>query len=284
VWSTNKLVRSATRKEWELAEYDSQPGRDFPELPELTQAQHDADQEDLQAGLSGLAAIVVDASAVDALLTQMAEFAVDAIPGADGAGVSVADPSADSLRIQARAVTGVFVREIDQLQYELHQEGPCITSMRTGRPCVSGSIADDTRWPRFGRAVARLGVNSALSLPLVLREQTIGAINVYAYGLDAFAGHAVVIGTKFAAPAAVAVHNARLLVEARQRTLQLQRALGSRSVIDQAIGIIRGRSGVSAEEAFARLIKISQDENVKLHIAAERLVETSVRRARARRG
>jgi len=266
-----------------LAEYDSQPGRISPPDPELTQAQHDADEEDLQTGLSGLAAIVVDGLTVDESLTQIAEFAAHAIPGADGAGVTVAHPSAVPLRIQSWAVTDEFVRKIDTLQYELHEEGPCITSLRSARPCVSGSISDDSRWPRFGGAVVRLGVNSALSLPLVLREQTIGAINVYAYGLDAFAGHAVVIGTKFAAPAAVAVHNARLLVEARQRTLQLQRALGSRSVIDQAIGIIRGRSGVSAEEAFGRLIKISQDENVKLHIAAERLVETSVRRARARR-
>jgi AmiR/NasT family two-component response regulator len=80
----------------------------------------------------------------------------------------------------------------------------------------------------------------------------------------------------------VTVHNARLLMAARQRAEQLHQALDSRSVIDQAVGIIRARSGASAEEAFARLIKISQEENVKLHLVAERLVEISVRRARAR--
>jgi len=265
-----------------LAEYDSQPGRISPPEPELRQARHDADEEDLQAGLSGLAAIVVDALTVDESLTQIAEFAAHAIPGADGAGVTVAHPSAAPLRIQSWAVTAEFVRKIDTLQYELHGEGPCITSMRTARPCVSGSISDDTRWPRFGGAVVRLGVNSALSLPLVLREQVIGVINAYAYALDAFAEHAVAMGTKFAGPAAVAVHNARLLTAAQQRAEQLQQALGTRSVIDQAVGIIRARSGVSAEEAFARLIKISQDDNVKLHVVAERLVEITVRRARAR--
>lgn len=265
-----------------LAEYDSRPGRISPPEPELTQAQHDADEEDLQAGLSGLAAIVVDALTVDESLTHIAEFAAHAIPGADGAGVTVAHPSAVPLRIQSWAVTAEFVRKIDTLQYEVHHEGPCITSMRTARPCVSGSISDDARWPRFGGAVLRLGVNSALSLPLVLREQVIGVINAYAYTLDAFAEHAVAMGTKFAGPAAVAVHNARLLTAAQQRAEQLQRALGTRSVIDQAVGIIRARSGVSAEEAFARLIKISQDDNVKLHVVAERLVEVTVRRARAR--
>jgi GAF domain-containing protein len=265
-----------------VAEYDSQPGRIAPPEPELTQEQHDADEEDLQTGLSGLAAIVVDALTVDESLTQIAEFAAHAIPGADGAGVSVADPSVAPLGIQARAVTNDFVAKIDKLQYEIHQEGPCITSIRTARPCVSGSIADDARWPHLGAAVVRLGLNSALSLPLIVREQVIGVINAYAYTLDAFAEHAVATGTKFARPAAVTVHNARLLMAAQQRAERLQQALGTRSVIDQAVGIIRARSGVSAEEAFDRLIKISQDDNVKLHIVAERLVEATVRRARAR--
>ena len=69
---------------------------------------------------------------------------------------------------------------------------------------------------------------------------------------------------------------------AAERTLRLQRALDSRAVIDQAIGIIRSRSGGSAEEAFDRLAQMSQTENVKLHVVAERLVEEAVRRARAR--
>jgi hypothetical protein len=186
------------------------------------------------------------------------------------------------LRIESWVVTAEFVREIDTLQYEVHHEGPCMSAMQTRRPCISGSLGDETRWPRFGSAVARLGVNSSLSLPLVLREQVIGVINAYAYDLDAFDEHAVALGAKFAGPAAVSIHNARLLTQARQRAEQLQRALGSRSVIDQAIGIIRGRSGGSAEEAFGRMVKISQDENVKLHVIAQRIVDMSVRRALAR--
>ena len=88
--------------------------------------------------------------------------------------------------------------------------------------------------------------------------------------------------SQFAGPAAVSVYNAQLLAGAQERTARLQRALGSRAVIDQAIGIIRSRSGVSAEEAFDRLTRISQAENVKLRVVAERLVEEAVRRARAR--
>lgn len=123
-------------------------------------------------------------------------------------------------------MTTEFVCETDTLQYEVHNEGPGITAMRTRRPCISGSIGEDTRWPRFGPPGARLGVKSAMSVPLMLGEQVIGAINAYAYGLDTFAEHAMAMGAKFAGPAAVSVYNARLLMEARHRAEQLLRALG----------------------------------------------------------
>ena len=98
-------------------------------------------------------------------------------------------------------------------------------------------------WPRFGPRVGRLGIHSALSLPLLLPGQVVGAINVYARGKDVFDDHAAELGELFAAPAAVAVHNAQILTQALALTVQLQTALSSRPVIDQAIGLLRGRTG-----------------------------------------
>jgi transcriptional regulator with GAF, ATPase, and Fis domain len=154
--------------------------------------------------------------------------------------------------------------------------------MQSRRATVSGSLGSDSRWPRFGGRVARMAVHSALSLPLMVGDQVIGAINTYARSRDAFGERAVLLGSQFAGPAAVSVYNAQLLAGAQERTQRLQRALGNRAVIDQAIGIMRSRSGASAEEAFDRLTRISQTENIKLHVIAERLVEEAVRRARAR--
>ena len=91
------------------------------------------------------------------------------------------------------------------------------------------------------------------------------------------------LGSQFAGPAAVSIYNAQLLAGARERAEQLQQALDSRAVIDQAIGIIRSRSGASAEVAFGRLVRMSQTENVKLRVVAERLVDEAVRRAQSRR-
>jgi GAF domain-containing protein len=215
------------------------------------------------------------------LLGDVAEFAAQAIPGVDGAGVALVQPHGGA-RIQTWAATAVFVHDIDIVQYKEFNEGPCITCMESRRACVSGSLGSDERWPRFGGRVARMAVHSALSLPLMVGDEVIGAINAYARTRDAFGEHAVQLGSQFAGPAAVSVHNAQLLARARERTKALQRALESRAVIDQAIGIIRSRSGVTAEVAFDRLTRLSQTENVRLHLIAERMVDEAVRRACAR--
>jgi hypothetical protein len=130
--------------------------------------------------------------------------------------------------------------------------------------------------------VGRLGVHSALSLPLLLLDRVVGAINVYAYGKDVFDEHAAELGELFAKPAAVAVHNAQILADAHALTVQLQTASSTRPVIDQAIGLIRGRTGRSTEDAFTQLRAISQSEHRKLADVAQRLLDEAVRRARAR--
>ena len=263
-----------------MAEYDAQPGR--APLEHLSASQREADEFDLFAGLRGVAGLVADARGVQDLAAEVAAFAARAIPGVDGAGVALIQPEHVFPRLQTCAATAEFVSEIDTAQYEQLHEGPCITCMQTGRAAVSGSLGSDDRWPHFGGRVARMGVHSALSLPLIVGEQVIGAINTYARHRDAFGDHAVELGSQFAGSAAVSVHNAQLLAGARERTEHLQRALGSRAVIDQAIGIIRSRSGATAEEAVERLKRMSQADNVKLVVVAERLVDEAVRRARAR--
>jgi GAF domain-containing protein len=266
-----------------MTDYDAQPGRLPPERPELSTAQREADEVDLRAGLRGLAGLVAGARGVIELLGEVAEFAAHAIPGVDGAGVALIDATQGKPALQIGTATARFVHEIDTVQYNELNEGPCIACMQSRRATVSGSLGSDSRWPRFGGRVARMGVHSALSLPLMLGDHAIGAINCYATSQDAFGEHAVRLGSQFAGPAAVSIYNAQLLAGAHERAEQLQRALESRALIDQAIGIIRSRSGASAEWAFARLVRMSQTENTKLHVIAERLVAEAVRRAQARR-
>jgi GAF domain-containing protein len=265
-----------------MAEYDAQPGRNEPPQSDLSPAQLEADDIDLYTGLKGVAGLVAGARAVIDLLGDVAEFAATAIPGVDGVGVALIQAHDGTPRIQTWSATAELVNDIDVIQYEDLNEGPCITCMQTRRAIVSGSLGSDGRWPRFGGRVARMAIHSALSLPLIVGDEVIGAINTYARQRDAFGEHAVQLGSQFAGPAAVSVYNAQLLARAHERTRALQRALDSRAVIDQAIGIIRSRSGVSAEVAFDRLTRMSQTENIKLHLVAERMVEEAARRALAR--
>jgi len=152
------------------------------------------------------------------------------------------------------------------------------------RTVRSGSLAGETMWPRFGPSVGRWGVHSALSLPLLLPDDVVGALNVYAYGRDVFDQHAVDIGESFAKPAAVAVHNAQILADALALTTQLKSALSTRTLIDQAIGVIRGNTGGSAEDAFTLLRAMSQAEHRELKVTAQHVIDAAVRRAHDRLG
>lgn len=245
-------------------------------------ASGESDAADLQESLGRLAGLVAGSLGLEELLTQVATYAAQAIPGADGAGVTLLRVDGTGHRVEALAASHPFVATIDEIQYATLNEGPCITAALEGRTVRSGSLGGEQMWPRFGPRVGRLGVHSALSLPLLLPDQVVGAINAYAHGKDVFDDHAARIGELFAAPAAVAVSNAQVLAQAQALAAQLQKALATRPVIDQAIGLLRGRSGDSAEDAFERLRAISQAEHTKLADVAQRIVDEAVRRARAR--
>lgn len=246
--------------------------------PSETPQQRHSDVEDLQATLGDMARLVTDRLALEDLLTRVAELAVRAIPGADGAGITLLDQG----RPETLVSSAPFVRHVDAIQYTLG-EGPCITAALKQRIVRSGSLGGETRWPRFGPRVGRLGIHSVLSLPMLIPDAVVGAINVYAHRKDAFSEHAERLGEMFTMPAAVAVHNAQVLAQARRVVEHLQAALTSRAVIDQAIGIVISRSGGTPDEAFHVLREISQRERRKLADVARQLVDEAARRARARR-
>jgi GAF domain-containing protein len=257
---------------------------DADELPveSLAAQEAGADAADLRAGIEELAGLVAGSLGLPGLLAEVSTFAVHAIPGAEGAGLTLLRVDRVDNMVEALAASAAWVAEIDEIQYVTLNEGPCITAAQQRRTVRSGSLGGEKMWPRFGPRVGRLGVHSVLSLPLLLSDQVIGAINVYAHGKDVFDEHAVELAELFAKPAAVAVHNAQTLAHASELTAQLRTALSTRPVIDQAIGLIRGRSGRSAEEAFTQLRAISQAEHRKLAEVAHRIVDEAVRRACAR--
>jgi GAF domain-containing protein len=242
------------------------------------QAHVKSDDDDLRESLASLSRLATGSLDLRDVLTRVAGYAVAAIPGADGAGLTLLEAGHSDTIV----ATAPFVAEVDAIQYSI-EEGPCITAAQEGRTVRSGALGDDTQWPQFGPRVKRLGVHSVLSLPLLIPGGgVVGAMNVYAHPTNSFDDHAVVIGELFAVPAAIAVQNAQVLAQTKRLAHQLQAALTSRAVIDQALGILMSRTGSTSEQAFDRLRDRSQTDNVKLREVAQRVVDEAVRRARAR--
>lgn len=237
----------------------------------------ESEDDDLAVSLSALSGLSAARLSLEDLLTQVATFAVRAIPGADGAGLTLIEEG----RTDTIVKSAPFVREIDEIQYGLGQ-GPCISAAAEATPMRSGSLETDSRWPQFGPRAGGLGVHSVLSLPLISAEMVVGAMNVYARAEDAFDERAVQLGELFAVPAAIAVQNAQILAQTQRLAAKFQEALTSRAVIDQAIGILMSRSGVTPAEAYSRIRLLSEHQSTQLTVVAEGIVREAVRRARAR--
>lgn len=234
-------------------------------------------EDDLRDSLTGLARLGSSRLGLEELLTKVASFAVQAIPGADGAGLTLLEAD----RADTVVATAAFVSEIDDIQYSLGQ-GPCIKAAAEAATVLSGSLGADPRWPKFGGRIARLGVHSVVSLPLVTPDAVVGAMNVYARSKNAFDDAAARMGEIFAAPAAIAVQNAQVLAQAQRLAARLESALETRGVIDRAVGIMLSRSGGTPEEALGRLRVLSQHEHQRLAVVAQQIVDEAVRRAQAR--
>ncbi len=221
----------------------------------------------LSEGIAELSRLLVNEEALDDTLQRVADLACRTVCGADVAGVTL-------LR-DGRPTTAVFTDrtspDIDAAQYETGS-GPCLDAFRHQRVFRIDSTADDDVWPEFSHAAAEHGMRSTISLPLGVRGNGIGALNLYSREPAAFCDDAEHVGMLFAAQASVALANAQLYDSTYRMTQQLQEALISRAVIDQAKGMLMQEYGIGGEEAFERLRKQSQQQNTKLRELAQEMV------------
>jgi GAF domain-containing protein len=162
---------------------------------------------------------------------------------------------------------------VDEIQYST-DAGPCLHSLRTGQPVEVADLAHDRRWPQFSAHGFAHGVRCSLSLPLAGHFGIVGVLNLYARRPRAYDATVRQRAEVFAATAAGAVAIARRLAEKTQLTEDLQTALSNRSVIDQAIGILMTRGGLSARAAFEVLRKTSHTRNIKIKEVAVRLIRS----------
>lgn len=224
--------------------------------------------------LLALAGILVAEQSLEATLAQVVELACETIEGGDIAGITLLDKEGPV----TAAASNEEARRVDALQYAVGS-GPCLDAYRHQTTYRIPFTPDDVHWPEFSSAAAQAGVMSTLSLPLVVHGDGIGALNLYCRHEAGFSSADEVVGRAFASYASVALANARTFWRAQTLADQLEEALTTRAVIDQAKGILIAQQGCTADEAFELLARVSQRTHKKLHDVAAELVE----QARARR-
>lgn len=224
-------------------------------------------------GLAALSSFVVGGSTLGETLDRVAVLAVESVPGADFAGLTLLQ--------DGKPTTAVFTDptspEVDQAQYE-SGSGPCLDAFRHGVTYRIDSTADDDHWPEFSGVAHAAGINSTLSLPLLVEDDSVGALNLYSREPAAFDDHGERVGMAFASQAAVALANAQAYWGAKDVADQLHEAMKSRAVIEQAKGILMAAQGCDPDEAFELLVKASQRSNRKLRDVAQEIVANPQRR------
>ncbi|GAA5152571.1 MULTISPECIES: GAF and ANTAR domain-containing protein [Amycolatopsis] len=234
--------------------------------------------DEVAAALAGLRTEIAEEEPLSAVLQRLAETAVKGIADADGVSVTLLGDDGP----HTAATTDETLMRIDHDQYEAGR-GPALHAARTRQPVRAAVRQDEQRWPEFVAAAQRSAVLAYLSVPLLLvgatesEDELLGALNVYSRTASAFDPFDERLMQLFTASASAAIGNARRWHHARQRVRHLEIALTSRADIDQAKGVLMAVHGITADEAFARLVEQSQRRNTKLREVASELL-ASVRR------
>ncbi|MGC4877907.1 GAF and ANTAR domain-containing protein [Micromonospora sp. DT43] len=174
------------------------------------------------------------------------------------------------------AFTDDLALEMDERQYA-HWRGPCLEAAAGGSILSVPDLPAEDRWPEWAELGRAAGLGSSVSVGLPIQEAVVGALNVYARIPHAFDDDTITVLQTFAAYAAVALANAHLYDSTATLAQQMQEAMASRAVIEQAKGIIMAERRCTPDEAFAILSKVSQDSNRKLRHVAQALVDRAAR-------
>jgi hypothetical protein len=223
---------------------------------------------EISRNVADTAQILLRAGSVTDTLTCVIDTAMATIDGCDFAGISLFGGSF----VTSPAHTDPILIEVDALEHRTRQ-GPSLDATAHRQVFYVEDLTSDLRWPAFCPSAVALGIRSMLAMPLAAGIQS-GALNLYARAPSAF-------GVIDRAKAAILVSLATLALSVAQshedeerHALAFERALHSREMIGEALGILMERERISADHAFDILRRASQHLNVKLREVAQHLVDT----------
>jgi transcriptional regulator with GAF, ATPase, and Fis domain len=212
--------------------------------------------------------MVADFDVIDFLhlLTRRSVQLLDA----SAAGVLLADPRGE-LRPVAASTEAVWVLELFQLQ---NDQGPCLECFRTGQPAAAPDLsAAQQTWPQFAAAAREAGFGAVQALPMRLRDQVIGALNLFRAAPGSFTGEDMRVGQALADVATIGLLQERSARRSETLHEQLQAALNSRVAIEQAKGKLAERAGLDMDQAFTALRAYARDRNLRLSDLAQAFID-----------
>ncbi len=224
-----------------------------------------AREAELARTLVELADSLVDDFDIVDLLTTLTDRCVSVL-GVAAAGIMLLHPDGD-LRLMTSSSAAMRVVELFELQA---QEGPCLECFRTGEPVVMHDLEHQDRWPEFTAVAVEGGFFAADALPMRLRREVIGALNLFHTDRSALDTPDVIAAQSLADVATIAILQHNATASARSLNSQLTEALNSRIAIEQAKGVVAEHQHIDVDSAFVRLRNYARSHNrLLIDVAAD---------------
>jgi hypothetical protein len=176
-----------------------------------------------------------------------------------------------TLRVVASTSDEAKLLELFELQ---NDEGPCLDCFNSGRAVVNVTPSEArSRWPRFTAAAAELGYQSAHAIPLRLRDSVIGAMNLFSVAVVELTEEDVALGQAMADVATIGLLQERAVRQSGLLAEQLQTALDSRILIEQAKGVLLAVGGFDVDQAFRLMRDYSRSHNQQIKVVARGVID-----------
>jgi GAF domain-containing protein len=231
-----------------------------------------------QTDLIGLQNALLHTDNMEQFLHELAVLSTRVVTAGLSCGMTLRQRGRPSA---ATACTDPLASEADEIQYQTG-DGPCLHAIRHVQVVRVDDVATHGRWPRFARQALSLGIRSCLTVPLIADGEPVGALNMYARRPGAFGPAETGRAQRFARHASGALTLALRMASCHDLNDQLRSSIVSRTIIDQALGVIMATERVPQDKAFALLRTVSQNTNVKLRdLAADIVTSVSGERPRS---
>jgi transcriptional regulator with GAF, ATPase, and Fis domain len=250
----------------------------------MTTAPRDRDQAFAEAVVVLADTMVADYDVVD-LMDRLCGFCVELLPVA-AAGLLLTDQHGD---LRLLASSNERARLVELFQLENDHQGPILEAYRTGQPIVIADLGQyRDRWPGFIAEVRRQGFHAVHALPMRLRENVIGALSLFDTTATSLSVQDRRLAQAVADVATIGILQQRALTRGETLIEQLQGALNSRLIIEQAKGVLSERGDLDIDEAFTLLRDYARAHQQRLSALARAVVHDRSQATRvlrnARRG